>query len=233
MKVTLFSGTPMPSNYIVWAAKRCYSTAPAEEIWDEVVNCMSDDKKAAFILKLAKSGHLTPFEHCHYTFSIEDISRACSHQIVRHRLFSFDQLSHRYTTHPDLVHPEFLCDLATKNPDLYNKALALAGDSVCLYKQLQDNGVKGEDARMFLPHMLSTSLVMSGNGRMWIEMLNKRLCRRAQAEFREIALEVFAQLHTLDPLVFNEEIIGPPCLRLGYCPEFQSCGNPVEHLLEE
>ncbi len=232
MKVKLLQGTTEPHKMVLLAARRCYSTKSIEELMLEVNN-MSLDKKESLLNDLAKSGHLTPFEHCHYTFSIEGISRACSHQIIRHRLFSFDQLSNRYTTNAELVWPEFLCDLASANPELYNHAASLVGDCVCLYNRLVKDGIKPEDARMFLPHMTSTSLVMSGNGRVWIEMLNKRLCRRAQGEFRDVALKIFQQLHLVDPLVFNETTTGPSCLRLGYCTEVRSCGNPITSLLNE
>lgn len=92
MKVYLMAHTPNPEQVIASAAKLCYSNSSAVEILEK----MSDEDVSKFITNLIDMGHESPLEHTTWTFSIEGISRNCSHQLVRHRLASTSQQSQRY-----------------------------------------------------------------------------------------------------------------------------------------
>lgn len=92
INVELLAHTPEPERLIARAAKLCYSKS---NISDITAN-MSDEDVEKFIGKLADMGHMSPFEHATFTFGIEGISRACSHQLVRHRIASYSQQSQRY-----------------------------------------------------------------------------------------------------------------------------------------
>src|SRR3990172_11531194 len=92
LKVILLQYTPEPEEIVAQAAKLCYSAASVSDLKKQVKN--SD--LAGFIEKLTEMRHLSPVEHVTFTFGIEGISRACSHQIVRHRLASYSQQSQRY-----------------------------------------------------------------------------------------------------------------------------------------
>ena len=94
LKVVLLKHTPDPEAVVAMAAKLCYSSANIDELRK---NIEAKDQKR-FIEKLVKMGHLSPIEHISFTFGIEGISRACSHQLVRHRLASYSQQSQRYVS---------------------------------------------------------------------------------------------------------------------------------------
>ena len=94
LKVILIKHTPDPEETIAMAAKLCYSPSDIESLRDKIET--KDQKK--FVEKLTKMGHMSPIEHSSFTFAIEGISRACSHQLVRHRLASYSQQSQRYVS---------------------------------------------------------------------------------------------------------------------------------------
>lgn len=91
-KVTLLANTPNPEKTVAMAAKLCYSPSSIEDIGQG----LTEDITANFVQMLADLGHESPMEHVSFTFGIEDISRACSHQFVRHRIASYSQQSQRY-----------------------------------------------------------------------------------------------------------------------------------------
>lgn len=103
IKVTLLTHTPDPEQTVAMAAKLCYSPSGIEDIRDG----LTEEKTASFINMLSDLGHASPTEHASFTFGIEGISRACSHQLVRHRIASYSQQSQRYVdgTKFDFVTP--------------------------------------------------------------------------------------------------------------------------------
>src|SRR5574344_250336 len=82
MRVTLVQSTPNPITTIATIASICYDSDPKNPL--------------GLVKHLYKHGHHSVFEHIYFTFKIEGISRACSHQLVRHRMCSFTQRSQRY-----------------------------------------------------------------------------------------------------------------------------------------
>ncbi len=92
IKVTLLAHTPNPQQTIAMAAKLCYSATDIENIKDG----LTEEKTESFLEMLTQLGHASPVEHASFTFGIEGISRACSHQLVRHRIASYSQQSQRY-----------------------------------------------------------------------------------------------------------------------------------------
>ncbi len=91
-KVTLLTYTPNPEQTVAMAAKLCYSPSGIENIREG----LTEEKTAEFVEMLSSLGHQSPMEHASFTFGIEGISRACSHQLVRHRIASYSQQSQRY-----------------------------------------------------------------------------------------------------------------------------------------
>ena len=132
IKVTLLTHTPNPEQTVAMAAKLCYSPSGIEDIRDG----LTEEKTTAFIDMLAGLGHASPTEHVSFTFGIEGISRACSHQLVRHRIASYSQQSQRYVdgTRFDFVTPPEI----QNNPralEAYNRALAQQAEA---YKTVRD-----------------------------------------------------------------------------------------------
>ena len=171
MKVTLIQSTPNPIDTIAQIASICYDSDPKNPI--------------GLVKHLYRNGHHSVFEHIYFTFKIEGISRACSHQLVRHRHCSFTQRSQRYcsedgfgfVTPPSIEEGEFSSYMSA-NEDIY--------------QYLQSKGVPNEDARYVLPNACETSLYLSCNLRELIHMANERLCNRAQWEIRELVKQMVA-----------------------------------------
>ena len=133
-------------------------------------------------------GHLSVLEHAYATIEINGISRACSHQLVRHRHFSFLQESQRYV---DMSDTNFCIPASLINDNtIYNTYTELLKKSLSVYKQLLDSGITKEDARMVLPNATSTRIVVSGNFRTWREFIHKREIKAAQEEIRIIAQNI-------------------------------------------
>lgn len=137
IKVKLLAHTPNPEQTVAMAAKLCYSPSDIEEIRDG----LTEEKTASFINMLADLGHASPTEHASFTFGIEGISRACSHQLVRHRIASYSQQSQRYVdgTKFDFVTPPEI----QENPRAlaaYNRAL---DEQARAYSEIRDALVTG------------------------------------------------------------------------------------------
>jgi len=90
--VKLIAHTPNPEQTVAAAAKLCYSPSKVENILDG----LDEEKSRSFVEMLSSLGHESPMEHVSFTFGIDGISRACSHQLVRHRIASYSQQSQRY-----------------------------------------------------------------------------------------------------------------------------------------
>lgn len=171
MKVTLIQATPNPIETIAQIASICYDSEPKNPL--KLVN------------HLYLNGHHSVFEHIYFTFKIEGVSRACTHQLVRHRHCSFTQRSQRYCSEDsfEFVTPRSI-DGGYFAGDMKN-----IGD---WYKGYQYRGVPNEDARYILPNACASSLYLSCNLRELIHISNERLCSRAQWEIRNLVKEMVA-----------------------------------------
>ena len=169
MQVTLIQQTPNPIETIARIASICYDSDPKDP--------------AKLVKRLYRNGHHSCFEHIYFTFKIEGISRACSHQLVRHRHCSFTQRSQRYCAENgfEYVTPPTLEHLGMMD---------ITDDIEGWYKYYQDMGTPNEDARYILPNACATSLYLSCNLRELIHIANERLCTRAQWEIRELVQEM-------------------------------------------
>ena len=92
LKVKIIAHTPEPDKVVAQAGKLCYSAVGV----DEITQKLTEEEIARYVNMLANIGHESPLEHVSFTFAIEGISRACTHQIVRHRIASYSQQSQRY-----------------------------------------------------------------------------------------------------------------------------------------
>ena len=169
MKVTLIQATPNPIETMSQIASICYDSNPKNPM--------------GLVKHLYKNGHLSVMEHIYFTFKIEGISRACSHQLVRHRHCSFTQRSQRYCSEDGFgfVVPPTIDSEYFRNDMDYIKTW---------YTHYQQTGIPNEDARYILPNACDTSLYLSCNLRELIHMANERLCTRAQWEIRDLVKEM-------------------------------------------
>ena len=165
--------------------------------------------------------------HLIYTIAIEKVSRACSHQLVRHRVASFSQQSQRYITVKRL--DEKIVVPSTVDESNIGDYIGGINTVSETYQRLVDKRVPREDARFLLPNAVETSMLMTMDGKSLVHFLGLRTCNRAQWEIRTIADLILEQLRAVEPGVFNH--VGPYCYQVGYCPEGRlTCGRMKEAL---
>lgn len=220
MKVTLLKSTPEPEKTIAMAARLCYSDNSIPEL-ETKVEGISYEK---FLGKIIKMGHLSVLEHASFTFGIEGISRAASHQLVRHRLASYSQQSQRYVTakKPEYVTPSTI----SADKDREKRFESIIKKVYKLYGELVDEGIPAEDARYLLPNAACTKIIMTMNARELIHFFRLRCCERAQWEIRDMATEMLKLVKNKAPFIFRDS--GPACVK-GPCGEGEmTCGRPKE-----
>ena len=217
MKVKLFNDTKELIDIIYTAARTCYFEGSPIDMYENLWRVDVDDK-IKLIKECINRNHLSVLEHAQLTFGVCGISRACSHQLVRHRHCSFSQQSQRYVNLKDKA--EYVTPESLKNNLLFDKTLR---DITTCYEVLIETGIKPEDARAILPNACCTNLVVSCNLRELIHICNERLCTKAQGEIRTLVKkmrdEVVAKLPFLIPY------LQPKCEKFGKCTEAKSCGR--------
>lgn len=221
MKAVLIRHTPDPDGVVAMAARLCYSRAGIDELAEK----MSGKDVSRFIRKIVSIGHHSVLEHASFTFGVEGISRAASHQLVRHRLASYSQKSQRYVEEgepfPFITPPS----IAGREEEAVEFNLIM-GDLHRLYRRLIGAGVPAEDARYVFPNAAETKIVVTMNARELRHFFNLRLCLRAQWEIRALAEAMLGEALKAAPLIFNGS--GPSCIS-GPCPEGDmACGKIKE-----
>lgn len=203
------------------ACRTCYSAETPLNIY-ESESAQDEGKMLKLITKVISSGHYSTVEHIQVSFAISNISRACSHQLVRHRHMSFSQKSQRYVKEKGLF--DYLTpDTIEKNPELKQKFDEFMQKIADFYTELTEAGIPAEDARAVLPNAASTSMVVSLNLRELIHVANLRLCTRAQTEIRILVKRMCEALVKEEPWL--KEYLVPKCDAVGFCNEDKSCGR--------
>jgi thymidylate synthase (FAD) len=222
MRVILLEHTPNPDAVVAAAARLCYSAVDIDTIRQR----LKGPKAAELVAKLIAMGHESPLEHVSFTFGIEGVSRALSHQLVRHRMASYSQQSQRYVKFQHFEYvtpPSILADEKTKAK--YELAMDYLSQ---VYEELLQT-TPAEDARYVLPNACTTKLVATMNARSLYNFFNLRSCRRAQWEIQQLAWEMLKQVKAVAPAVFSAA--GPDCWGPHGCGEGEmSCGEPPERV---
>lgn len=175
-----------------------------------------------FIRRMLKSEHPheSPLEMASLTWHIT-CSRACSHQLVRHRIASYSQQSQRYVRMDDL--PIIVPPTFTETEQRWTRFAKVMQDLQWDYSNALEAGIPAEDARYLLPNCVATQIVVTMNFRTLLHFFAERCCSRAQWEIRDIAGQMLDICKELYPAIF--ENAGPKCKRLGHCPEAKPCGK--------
>ncbi len=215
MNVVLLQCTPEPERLVALAARLCYSASSIADLTEDV----SRKDVRALVRKVLAAGHASVLEHVAFTYGVEGISRAASHQLVRHRIASYSQQSQRYVTADfGYVAPATVARGAARG-----KFERHMRKSAALYRELIGAGVPAEDARFVLPNATETKILVTMNARELRHFFALRTCRRAQWEIRGLAVEMLRIAKNKAPLLFEDA--GPGCVR-GRCPEGKmSCGD--------
>ena len=220
-EVKLISKPENMLRTVYTACRTCYSSDSPFDIY-ECDNAQKKEKMLALIDRVISSGHFSTIEHIQVCFAINNISRACSHQLVRHRHMSFSQKSQRYVKEKgqfDYLVPDTIAD----NSELKREFDDLMSKISEVYLKFTQEGIPAEDARAVLPNAAATSMIASLNLRELIHLANLRLCSRAQKEIRILVKRMCDELISEEPWLKNYLV--PKCERLGFCDEDKTCGR--------
>ncbi|OYT33973.1 MAG: thymidylate synthase (FAD) [Candidatus Aenigmarchaeota archaeon ex4484_52] len=185
----------------------------------ELYNTKTKKDTDDFIKRVVAYGHHSVIEHSNFTFSISGISRACSHELVRHRIASYTQQSQRYVKFNELdvvVPPKIKENKQAKK--IFDDAIKKSADA---YQKLLDLGIKPEDARFCFPNATKTNLLVTMNARSLMNFFAIRCCRRAQWEIHNLAYKMLKLVKEKAPVVFEKA--GASCLQKRYCTEGALC----------
>jgi thymidylate synthase (FAD) len=185
-----------PEALIERAGRVCYRSANRESTAQA-----SAERRARFIQHRIKEGHESIIEHASATFEISGISRAASHQLVRHRIASYSQESQRYV---DMSDPEWVVppDIASfpKAMELWNEATESMQET---YRLLRELNIKKEDARFLLPNAAATRIIVTMNFRELLHVFRIRISPHAQWAIRAMCVQMLTSLLPYAPNVFG------------------------------
>ena len=228
MELILLRHTPDPDKLVALAARRCYSSKTASDI-DERLSESEVDRLLGF---LRQRNHLSPFEHADFTFSVGSISRALSHQLVRHRMASYSQESQRYVNYMKSDLPYIVPPKIKDNSEalkIFSEASKL---TLKAYRDLVDCGIPKEDARYIFPNAVETKLVFTMNARSLFNFFEQRCCLKAQWEIRILAEAMLKEVRKVAPRIF--ENAGAPCRYFSpYCRENDTNCPMYKHILSK
>ena len=192
MKIELLAITPNAEILIEEAGRTCYQSQPK-----------TNYVTGTLIKTLIKSGHDSVLEHASATFRISEVSRALTHQLVRHRLCSFSQQSQRYVKESqfEYVIPKSVTEMGESAVLDFEEDMATIQS---MYNRWKIAGLKNEDARFVLPNACCSEIVISANLREYRHVLTLRCDKHAQWEIRQMAMELLKQLYAECPNVFED-----------------------------
>ena len=220
MKVTLISHTKDPEAVVAAAINQCYSAKSGEELKEG----LDEAKRERLINIVMNSGHLSTIEHASFTFAVEGVSRALTHQLVRHRVASFSQQSQRYVKFKEGEFKYIIPAKIASSEDLKNKFETKMNELGKFYEELLEAKIPAEDARSILPNACETKIVFTMNARSLLNFFEHRLCLRAQSEIRELAGAMLKLVKPFAPNIFK--FAGPTCETQKICWEGNlSCGK--------
>ena len=195
MKVELIAvtkylrGNGMPEELLEQAGRVCYRSERRGEA-------------GSFLQARIREGHESIIEHASLTFEISGISRACSHQLVRHRIASYSLESQRYVdlSDPELVVPPSIA----QSPAAMEIWDELMGRIKNAYQDLRRLGIRKEDSRFLLPNAAATRIVVTMNFRELLHFFKVRCDRAAQWEIGALAKEMLKLAYQVAPSVFQD-----------------------------
>src|SRR5689334_8232744 len=172
---------------------------------------------AGYLRHILEVGHLSVLEHGSVSFYLSGISRSLTHELIRHRHFSYSQLSQRYVPERDaaMVEPEVIAE----DPELHAKFVAASEAAVEAYTELLEGLEKKfadvehatlrrkqarQAARAVLPNATETRIVVTGNYRAWRHFVAMRASEHADVEIRELAIACLRELQRIAPNAFAD-----------------------------
>jgi thymidylate synthase (FAD) len=172
---------------------------------------------AGYLAHILEVGHLSVLEHGSVTFYLTGVSRSFTHELIRHRHFSYSQLSQRYVPgrETQMVEPAVIAE----DPELHKKFVEAGEAALRAYNDLLE-GLEAkfadvpnntsrrkqarQAARSVLPNAAETRIVVTGNYRAWRHFVTMRATEAADVEIREIAIACLRELQRIAPSVFGD-----------------------------
>lgn len=241
LRVELLAKTENLEALVYAAMRQCYHKGFVGDMWPRLLRGeISLEEQHRMIAKILDSGHESPLEHVSFTFAIAGVSRALTHQLVRHRIASYSQQSQRYTDSAGL---EFVIPpQIAANPGARERFLRAMSDAAQAYEEIQNHlAIAGasssrinEDARFVLPNAMETKIVVTMNLRSLLHFFGERCCNRAQWEIRAMAHQMLQICKGISSILFGSA--GAKCLPHQICPESKemTCGRyPTMTALKE
>lgn len=221
----LIWSTPDPRRVIAIAARMTYSSMDVSKLADN----LGEEEITNSVKAILERHHFSVLRHVVFMFSIEGVSRAFSHQLVRHTVgHAYEQRSQHYRRERD---PSFIMpDSVAQHSDpweavVYETAMNGAQAS---YEALIEDGVPKEDARQVLPNAVETQLVWTANLDALVNFIQARACRVNVPEAMMVATAARRLIVPLIPEV--EPFLGPTCYTRGMCYEgdkyYKVCRKP-------
>ena len=192
MRIELLYITPNAEKVIEKAGRTSYQSFEKQ----------TENSYKKFIKMLIRNKHESVLEHASASFKISGISRALTHQLVRHRLCSFTQQSQRYVNENEFNYIE--PDNIKSNPTAHKIYTELMEHVRDQYSQLRDLGIRKEDARFILPNSIESEIIMTANLRELRHVIRLRGEKAAQWEIRRLAIEILKILKREVPDVFQD-----------------------------
>lgn len=198
---------------VEFAGRACYQS------WDKPNPRTATN--AGYLRHILEVGHLSLLEHATVTFYISGISRSCTHELIRHRHFSYSQLSQRFVPEHDA---KVVAPPAIRGDEELERRFTEATDAaraayVDLLEALEEkfadvpNAIlrrkqARQAARSVLPNATETKIVVTGNYRAWRHFIGMRATEHADVEIRQLAIECLRALMEVAPTVFGDFEIG-------------------------
>jgi thymidylate synthase (FAD) len=220
IEVKLLDHTSDPIRSLYMAYRVAYSALTPLQIEARIKDDrITREQMLDFIEKRLETGHASPLEQVWFEFGISGVTRAFSHQFVRHHMgISFEQQSQRYVTFKGGEFP-YTVPESVRKVGLADDLDAEFDRLAALYDKLVQAGVPAEDARFVLPNATNTNFKVTVNLLELLHIADLRLCTRAQWEFRKVVALMRAEVMRQLPMLGR--YMQPKCgeHRLGYCDE--------------
>jgi thymidylate synthase (FAD) len=218
VKLLDHSKDPIQSLYLAYRV--AYSTLRPTQIVRRIRDeRITREQMLKFIEDRMEVGHNSPLEQVWFEFGISGVSRAFSHQFVRHRMgISFEQQSQRYVTFKGGEFPYTMPE-SIRRKGFAGKVESQFDNIAALYDEMVQAGVPAEDARFVLPNATQTNFKVTVNLLEFLHIADLRLCTRAQWEFRKVVAVMRAEVMRKFPELAL--YVQPKCgeRRMGYCDE--------------
>ena len=175
MKVELLGYTPEPEILSALSAATSFREKGASLRKEK----MTPEKAKEILKRVISYGHVSVIEHASFTFSLEGVSRALTHQLVRHRIASYTQQSQRYvkitTDNEDwyVIPPTY----KGKEKEEFKKRMKIIAS---WYQEALEKGLPSEDSRFYLPNACKTNIIVTMNARELLHFFKLRCCARCQ-----------------------------------------------------